>query len=183
VTDITVVVPGVVVLVGPAGIGKSTFAARHFRPDEILSSDELRGAIRGDPTDQSVSRVAFRILHRELAKRLADGRLVVVDATNLTRASRLALLRAARPADVRVTAVVLTAPAEVVHARNAGRGPRTVPADVVDRHLAAAAALGETAAGIEELLRAEGFDAAHVVTTVGVADEPAILQVRRPRHP
>jgi protein phosphatase len=185
-TSITVVVPGVVVLIGPAGVGKSTFAARHFRPDEILSSDELRGAIRGDPTDQTVTRVAFRILHRELAKRLADGQLVVVDATNLTRAARLSLLRAALATGVQVTAIVLVAPAALVHARNAGRGTRTVPADVVDRHLAAAAALGETEAEIEELLRAEGFAAVHVVATDGVlvADEPAIVRVRRrPTHP
>jgi protein phosphatase len=184
VTSVTVVVPGIVVLVGPAGVGKSTFAARHFRPDEILSSDEFRGAIRGDPTDQTVTRVAFRILHRELAKRLADGRLVVVDATNLTRAARLALLRAARPTRVRVIAVVLVAPAAVVHARNAERGSRTVPPEVVDRHLAATSALGETEAEIEELLRAEGFHAVHVVPTGDLAaDDVTFVRVRRPPIP
>jgi len=184
VRSITVVVPGIVALVGPAGVGKSTFAARHFRPDEILSSDELRGAIRGDPTDQTVTRVAFRILHGELAKRLAAGRLVVVDATNLTRAARLAILRSALPAGVRAVAIVLVSPAAVVHARNAGRGRRTVPADVVDRHLAAAAALGETEGEVEALLLAEGFAAAHVVTADGGADDDVtIVRVRRPPTP
>src|SRR5262245_14913810 len=125
---IAVDVPGVVVLIGAAGVGKSTLAAALFDPADILSSDELRGAIRGDPTDQSLTRVAFGILHRELAKRLAAGRLVVVDATNLTRAGRLAILRVALPARAGATAVVLLAPADAVHARNAARGDRAVPA-------------------------------------------------------
>ena len=182
--SITVVVPGMVVLIGPAGVGKSTFAARHFRPDEILSSDELRGAIRGDPTDQSVTRVAFGILHRELGKRLAAGHLVVVDATNLTRAARLAILRAARPAGVRPIAVVLVAAPEVVHARNAARGPRAVPSEVVERHLAAAASLGETEDAAADVLLAEGFAAVHVVATAATTGaEVRFLQVRTgPTH-
>ena len=181
---IAVKVPGVVVLIGAAGVGKSTLAARLFAPDEVLSSDELRGAIRGDPTDQSVTRVAFRILHRELAKRLANGRLVVVDATNLTRAARLAVLRAAHPAGVDKIAVVLLAPPAVVHARNAGRGPRVVPAEVVDRHLAAAAALGASETEIAELLLAEGFAAVHVVAmTDDLATAEAIEIDRVSRSP
>ena len=92
---VEVPVPGVVVLVGGAGAGKSTLAAATFATDEILSSDDLRAAVRGDPTDQSATRVAFGILHRDLIRRLAAGRLVVVDATNLTESARAAVLRCA----------------------------------------------------------------------------------------
>jgi len=128
--------PSLVVLVGAAGAGKSTFAARHFAPDEILSSDVFREAIAGDPGDQAATRPAFSALHRSLARRLAQGRLTVVDATSVKRASRLGLLRRARAAGVPAIAIVLDLPASTVHARNRARGGRVVPADAVDAQLA-----------------------------------------------
>ena len=42
-----------VVLVGVSGSGKSTFAARHFRPTEVISSDFCRGLVADDENDQS----------------------------------------------------------------------------------------------------------------------------------
>jgi protein phosphatase len=157
--------PAVVVLIGAAGAGKSTLARRLFGPDEILSSDELRGAIRGDPTDQSVTRVAFSILHRELVRRLALRRTVVVDATNLTHAGRVAILRRAAIAGVPVIAIVLVPPAADVHARNAARPTGVVPREAVDRQLAAAAALGADRRAIVERLAAEGFAGVDVLAS------------------
>ena len=65
--------PSVVILVGAAGAGKSTVARRLFAIDEVLSSDAFRGIVAGDATDQSATRVAFSILHRELERRMAAG--------------------------------------------------------------------------------------------------------------
>lgn len=78
VTDLSLVV-----LVGASGSGKSTFARRHFRPTEIISSDFCRGLVADDENDQSASRDAFDVLHYIAGKRLAAGRLTVVDATNV----------------------------------------------------------------------------------------------------
>ncbi|HEY8437629.1 MAG TPA: ATP-binding protein [Candidatus Limnocylindrales bacterium] len=168
--------PAVVVLVGAAGAGKSTLARRLFDPEDIVSSDDLRGAIRGDPTDQSLTRVAFSILHRELVRRLARRQTVVVDATNLTHAGRVAILRRAAIAGIPVVGIVLVPPAADVHARNAARPSGVVPADAVDRQLATAAALGADRRAIVERLAAEGFAAVHVLAS---AEEIAAVNVER----
>jgi predicted kinase len=72
-----------VALVGISGSGKSTFAAKHFAPTQVLSSDYFRGLVADDENDQSASADAFDVLHYVAGKRLAAGRLTVVDATNL----------------------------------------------------------------------------------------------------
>lgn len=127
--------PSLVLLIGAAGAGKSTFAARHFGTDEVCSSDALREVLSGNPADQSVSRRAFAILHRDVERRLQEGRLTVVDATNLTEPQRRPLLRRAAAAKVPTIAIVLDLPANIVRSRNAGRD-RVVDPDVVERHLA-----------------------------------------------
>jgi predicted kinase len=151
------------VLIGASGAGKTTLAARLFAPSDVLSSDALREAVSGDAADQRATRVAFGILHREVRRRLAAGRLVVVDATNVERAARLTLVRLARAAGVPAIAIAIaTAPADV-HARNAARAGRVVPIDVVDRHLASLAGLGVDRASIAATLLVEGFVAAYVI--------------------
>lgn len=182
VATIPLAVPGLVVLIGAAGAGKSTLAARLFAPADILSSDALRAAIGGDAADQRATRPAFAILHREARRRLSEGRLVVVDATNVEISARRPLIRLAATAGVPATAIAIAASPADVHARNAGRAGRVVPVEVVDRHLAGVARLGATADEVAERLRAEGFAAAYVlpsdeelndVRVVVVADQPS----------
>lgn len=171
----TIVVPdpSVVVLVGAAGSGKSTLAARWFDPGEILSSDALRAAVTGDEADQRATAVAFRILHRTLERRLADGRLTVVDATNVVAASRHPLVRRAGAVGLPITAIVLDLPAEVIHAQNTGRG-RVVERDVVDRHVAALRRSID-----RDRLALEGFDP--IVVLRSPAEVAALIVERLPR--
>ena len=70
-----------VVLVGASGSGKSTFAAKHFLSTEVLSSDYCRALVADDENDQSVTNEAFELLHFIAAKRMAGGRLTVVEFT------------------------------------------------------------------------------------------------------
>jgi protein phosphatase len=169
--------PGLVVLIGAAGVGKTTLAARLFAADDVVSSDELRAAVSGDAADQRATRRAFAILHREVARRLAANRFVVVDATSVERASRRALLTLAAAARVPAVALLLALPAELVRARNGSRRGRPVPPDVVERHLARVAHLtsGGSAAAVDALL-GEGFGRAIVVRS---DDEVARLRIVR----
>lgn len=167
--------PGLVVLIGPAGSGKSTFAARHFEAAEILSSDAYRALISGNESDQRATRAAFGRLHRDLARRLGAGRLAVVDATNLERAARRALLQRARTAGLPAVAIAFDLPAATVHARNAGRTGRVVGAAVVDRHLRL---MRQTMALAPSGLLGEGFAAAYVLREP--ADLDLVRVIRRP---
>lgn len=120
-----------VVLIGPSGSGKSTFASRHFRPTEVLSSDAMRAWISDDENDQSATQDAFDVLHRIAAKRLARGRLTVIDATSVKPDARKPLLDLARRYSVRPVALVFHLPEEVCQERNRHRPDRQVEPFVV----------------------------------------------------
>src|SRR5918993_1616342 len=113
-----------VVLIGTSGSGKSTFARRHFRPTEILSSDYFRGLVSDDENDQTVSTPAFEALHYVAAKRLQLGKLVVVDATNVQDSARRPLVELARRFHVIPVAVVIDVPERLAQDRNRTRADR-----------------------------------------------------------
>lgn len=172
--------PSLVVMVGAAGSGKSTLAARLFEPDEILSSDALRATVAGSEADQTASRVVFRILHQTLERRLAGGRMTIVDATNTKAEHRRPLVSRARAAAVPTVAIVIDLPAAVVHAQNAARTARVVHGAVVERHLAAVRRTLEAGR-----LSTEGFD--HVLLLRSPLDVTGLRIERegpaRPREP
>ncbi len=157
--------PCLVVLVGAAGSGKSTLAARLFRPADVLSSDAYRERVAGDAGDQSATRTAFTILHRELGRRMARGQTAVVDATNVTAFARRSLLRRAATHGVPAVAIVLDLPAALVLARNATRPARIVPEAAV---LAQLRDLRRSIA--RRSLEGEGFVAIHHVTSADALD-------------
>ncbi|MDP9296419.1 MAG: polynucleotide kinase-phosphatase [Actinomycetota bacterium] len=121
------------VLVGTSGSGKSTFAARHFKPTEVLSSDFCRALAGDDENDQSLTEAAFQLLHFIAAKRLELGRLTVVDATNVQPDARKPLVQLAREHHVLPVAIVLDVPEKVSLERNRSRPERDFGSHVVRR--------------------------------------------------
>jgi protein phosphatase len=161
-----------VLLVGIAGSGKTTFAARHFRPTQVLSSDALRALITDDSTAQSATEDAFDLLHRILAMRLRRGRLTVVDATNVEEWARRELIAVARRHRRPVVAIVLDLPFEVVLERNARRPDKPRPRAALARQ---ARWLRDSLATLEH----EGLDAVHRLTSPADADAVSVELVRR----
>jgi protein phosphatase len=120
-----------VVLIGPSGSGKSTFAQNHFLPTEVLSSDVCRGMLSDNENDQTVTKDAFELLHYIAHKRLAAGRLTVVDATNVQREARKPLVQLAREHHCLPVAIVFNLPEKVCQERNREREDRNFGSHVI----------------------------------------------------
>ncbi|MCA1222580.1 polynucleotide kinase-phosphatase, partial [Streptomyces sp. 8L] len=168
VTDLSLVV-----LVGATGSGKSTFARRHFKPTEVISSDFCRGLVADDENDQTATKDAFEVLRYIAGKRLAAGRRTVVDATSVQPEARKQLVALAREHDVLPIAIVLDMPEEVCAKRNAARPDRAgMPRRVIQRHRRE---LHRSLRGLER----EGFRKVHILRGVEEADSAEVVVERR----
>ena len=141
-----------VLLIGASGAGKTTFAARHFLPTEVLSSDEMRAMVADDPHDQAATEAAFELLHTALTLRLARRRLTAI-------ARRLR-----RPA----AAIVLDLPLETCLAHNATR-------DVPRRE----AAIRRQHRSLRDSIRFLAGESYAVVCTLTAEDEVDGLRIER----
>ncbi|WP_109506574.1 polynucleotide kinase-phosphatase [Nocardioides speluncae] len=160
-----------VVLVGASGSGKSTFARQHFGQYEVLSSDFCRGLVADDENDQAATKDAFEVLNFIAGKRLAAGRLTVVDATNVQPDGRRQLVELARAHDVLPVAIVLDLPEKIAVARNAERPDRDFGAHVVRRQR------DQLRRGLKRLTK-EGFRKVHVLSSVEEVDAATIVRER-----
>src|SRR5271154_473176 len=120
-----------VVLIGVSGSGKSTFARKHFKPTEILSSDYCRGLVSDDENSQAATKDAFEVLQFIARKRLAAGKLTVVDATNVQPEARKPFIQLAREFHCLPVAIILNVPERVAHDRNRDRADRAFGPHVV----------------------------------------------------
>jgi polynucleotide kinase-phosphatase len=158
-TEIDIPELALVALVGISGSGKSTFAREHFRPTQVLSSDYFRALVADDENDQSASADAFDALHYVAGKRLAAGRLTVIDATNLLTHARAGVVNVAREHDVLPVAIVLDVPEPLAWARTEARPDRPFGRQVISRmHRDLRRSLGQ--------LAREGFRKVHVLRGV-----------------
>ncbi len=158
-----------VALVGASGSGKSTFAAQHFGRFEVISSDFCRGLVADDENDQSASKDAFDVLGYIAGKRLAAGRLTVVDATNVTKEARRQLVELAKAHDVLPVAIVLDVPASVASERNRSRPDRDFGPHVVKRHT------DQLRRSLKGLGR-EGFRKVHVLSGVEAIETAEVVR-------
>jgi alkanesulfonate monooxygenase SsuD/methylene tetrahydromethanopterin reductase-like flavin-dependent oxidoreductase (luciferase family)/predicted kinase len=126
--------PALVVLVGPSGSGKSAWAAEHYGPHEVVSSDRLRAVVGSGEHDLEASDDAFALLDQIVAARLRRGLTAVADTLGLDPARRRGYLTLARNCGMPAVAVLFdTDPAECRRRNRARDLP--VPAMVLDGQL------------------------------------------------
>jgi predicted kinase len=157
-----------VILIGASSSGKSTFAHKHFKPTEIVSSDACRAMVADTESAMWASQDAFDILHAIAAARLRNRRLTVIDATNVRPAARKRLIDLARAAKMPVIAVVFDLAEAVLLERSRGRHDgrsirdETIIAQMADLHRSRAALQHEGFDGVFVLSEPEAVDAAVV---------------------
>ncbi len=148
-----------VVMVGVSGSGKSSFARKHFKRTEIVSSDECRALVSDDENDQAATNDAFDLLKHLVGIRLRRGLLTVIDATNVQESSRKGLVALAREYHCLPVAIVLDLPEKLCAERNSTRPDRTFGTHVLrqQRHQ-----LHKSMRGLGR----EGFRHVHVLRSV-----------------
>jgi protein phosphatase len=169
-----------VLLIGPSGSGKSTFARAHFRPTEVVSSDACRGLVSDDENAQDATEDAFDLLQYIAGKRMARGRLTVVDATNVQAESRRPLIALARRYHFLPVAIVFDLPEALCEERNRDRPDRAFGPHVIRNQQR------QLRRGLRGLKR-EGFRQVHVLDSAEAVEAAAIARTplwndRRSEH-
>lgn len=133
-----------IVLCGPAGAGKSTFARKFVEQHQaqgckltsIVSSDYCRAMICDDETNQQVNRDTFDLFYYIIRKRLFQGRLTIADSTALHANARQILIEIAQRYQYRSCLFVFNMSLQtcLAHDQHQTRG-RTVGEKVISYHL------------------------------------------------
>ncbi len=144
--------PCLIVLVGPPGSGKSTWARRNGRGAVHVSQDDLIDAITPAGFDPLYCPVYHQAEDAVTRAALRAGHVVIVDRTNRTRAHRRRWLILAHEASCPAIAVVMSAGEQLCRERNARReGARRVSEERMARMFAA----------LEPVAHDEGFAAVY----------------------
>jgi protein phosphatase len=159
-----------VLLMGASGAGKSTFARKHFRASEVLSSDYCRYLVSDDENNQAATNDAFEVLRCIAAKRLARAKLTVVDATNVQPHARKPLLALAAQHRASSVAIVLNVPAAICLDRNRIRMDRTLNSLAIENQWQ------ELQRSIE-CLEPEGFHPIYVLDTADQIDAAIVVRI------
>lgn len=142
--------PCLVVLVGPAGSGKSTWAAEQFRAEQVVSSDRLRAVVGEGEDDLAASTDALAVLDDIVSRRAARRLTTVIDTLGFDADRRAAWRDLAQRHGLATVCVAFDTPAAQCRAWNKARA-KAVPADVLTKQVRAYAAL-------RPAIDAEGFD-------------------------
>lgn len=159
-SELSLPAPSIVVLIGPSGAGKTTWAREHFANNELVSSDALRAAVGAGEDDQTASSAAFDVLERIVTERIKRRLTVVIDTLGFDQDARLRWIGLARDAGTPIHAVVFDTPAEICELRNESR-PRPIPKTVLRKQLS-------RFKKVRSVVDDDGFDGVHTERPVAV---------------
>ncbi|MGP1422036.1 MAG: polynucleotide kinase-phosphatase [Tannerella sp.] len=159
-----------VVLIGISGSGKSSLAKKLFKRTEILSSDKCRAIVSDDENNQASTNDAFDVLYYIAGKRLKNGLLTVIDATNVQKESRKGLVELARTYHCLPVAIVLDLPEKVCEERNKNRLSRNIGAHVIHQQ-------SQQLKKSIKHLKEEGFRQIYVLKSVEEVEQ--VLEIKR----
>jgi protein phosphatase len=159
----------VVALIGPSGSGKSSFARKHFRPTEVLSSDFCRGLVSDEENSQAATNDAFEVLYFIASKRLTTGKLVVIDATNVQVEARKTIIALARQFHCIPVAIVFDLPEKLCLERNRNRPDRDFGPHVIRKQSQ------QLRRSLRNLQR-EGFRRVHILHSPEEVDAAEIVR-------
>ena len=160
-----------VAMVGATSSGKSSFANKHFKPTEVLSSDFFRAMVCDDENNQTISDDAFDLLYYAAGKRLNNMKLTVIDATNIQQNARKKIVELAREQNVLAAAIVLNLPEELLQQRNKARAERNFPERVIRQHCR------EVKQSIKYLKR-DGFRYVYVINSLEQLENVQIVRTK-----
>ncbi len=160
-----------IALVGVSCSGKSSFAKKHFKSTEVISSDVCRCLVSDDENDQGVSKEAFEVLHYIAEKRLGAGKLTVIDATNVGPDARKQVIDQARKHHCIPVAIVLNLPEKLCQERNQRRSDRNIGPHVIRQQ-------GQMLRSSIRRLKSEGFTHVYVLNSQEDIDQVVIERQR-----
>jgi predicted kinase len=149
--------PCLILLVGPPGSGKTTWARRNGRGVVHVSQDGLIDAITPHGFDHLYRPIYAQAEDAIARAALQAGHTVIVDRTNRTRAHRRRWLEIAREASCPAVAIVMLTPAAICRDRNSERQTGRLSDERMERMFAA----------LEPVQSDEGFASIHFANGVG----------------
>ncbi len=163
-----------IVLAGPSGAGKTTWAHEHFAANEVVSSDALRAVAGTGPEDQQASAAAFDLLERIVDERLRRGLTTVIDTLGFDEGRRLSWIERAHAAEIPIYAVLFDTPADECERRNT-ESPHPIPKSVLRKQIAR---YPKVAAAVPD----EGFDGVLTEQPIAVV-APQFVRENAPETP
>jgi len=169
-TTLTLTPPALVVLIGLSSSGKSTLATRVFPEGSVVEKDRLQASLSANPGNRVAADAARTLVLESARAVLQSSPVAVIDAANVRRADRLALVALAREVGASPAAVLLDLDEDTCVARHLARGDRHFGLHVLRSQLVD---LRRHRAGLEE----EGFEQ---VVCLGSAEQAAAFTVEFP---